>query len=166
MNEQSWVCTGGTFGRLWYGHLSHESEGEPCSVNFPYNWVMNREETKNDVVGFMHTHPNFLANPSNRDVSTMNQWILSFGKPLMCLIEGVDGLKAYLFYDDEKNFIRCPTVKQFGQLVVVIMPPKKKYAKSVIVPVSRTIPLNVEDDYDDFQIIDWDDPSFFGGEEW
>ena len=174
-NEQSWICTGGITGRLWYGYLSHQSEGTPGSVNFPYKWVIEREETKHDVNGFKHTHPGFSAVPSLRDMATFHQWVMSFGKPLMCLIEGIDGLKAYLFYDDESNCIRCKTVKQFGQLIVVLLPPKRLYDKPAVVikeikPVvsvsKENIPFAVDktdlslfedDDLDDFLCIDWDE---------
>ena len=173
-NEQSWICTGGTDGRLWFGHLSHESEGHPGSVDFPHQWVNQREEKIHDVVGFMHTHPQFSATPSFRDLATMHAWVASFGKPLMCLILGVDGLKAYLFYDDESMPIRCKTAKQFGQLVMVILPPKKLYVgKPTIVlnnqqpvPVQRVVcDLIDEDELDEGEfddditphILDWDE---------
>jgi hypothetical protein len=123
-NEQSWILTGGYHRKLWWGYLSHESEGHPGSVDFPYKWVNDREEKTGDVVGFMHTHPGFLASPSLRDDATMAQWFLSFGKPLICLIEGVNGLKGYLYYDDEQPPIPIRTIKRFGQLVVGIMPKK------------------------------------------
>ena len=132
-NEKSLICTGGIDGSLWYGHLSHLSEGNPGSVGFPYKWVMEREESKHDVNGFWHTHPGMSATPSLRDYATMHQWVMCFGKPLMCLIEGVDGLKAYLFYDDESPAIQCRTVKQFGQLIVVVLPDKKEYNKPAVV---------------------------------
>ena len=139
-NEQSWICTGGIMGRLWYGHLSHESEGHPGAVGFPASWVNAREKTKHDIVGFKHTHPSFTATPSLRDHATMHAWVCSFGKPLMCLIEGVDGLKAYLYYDDESDCIRCDTVKQFGQLIVVVLPPKKQYNKPAVVGGNVVLP--------------------------
>ena len=165
-NEQSWVATGGILGRLWYGHLSHESEGHPGAVDFPFAWVNHREESKGDIVGFCHTHPGMTASPSMRDYATMQAWVASFGKPLMCLIEGVDGLKAYLYFDDESPCIRCKTVKRFGQLVVVIMPQKRLYDKPAVLlnelPLEEYLVLDGPDipeidDGPDLDLTDFDD---------
>lgn len=175
-NEQSWICTGGTLDRLWYGHLSHESEGHPGAVGFPYQWVMDREESKGDIVGFMHTHPGMMASPSLRDDATMHQWVMCFGKPLLCLIEGNNGLRGYLYFDDESDPIPCYTVKQFGQLVVCVLPPKKDYShkpavvlkpgtekkverKVVAITECPAFEDGLEDDelFDDVLCIDWDE---------
>lgn len=168
INEESWVLTGGVLGRLFWAHLSHRSEGHPGSVDFPYNWFIKREETKKDCVGMYHTHPGFSATPSLRDYSTMRGWITCFGKPLMCLIEGIDGLKAYWFFDDESECIPCHTVKQFGQLIIAVLPPKKRYGKSAVVlpdkekeNISAFLPHYENYWDDDPHIIDWDDQDFF-----
>jgi hypothetical protein len=138
-NEESWILTGGTHRRLFWGYMSHRSEGHPGSVNFPYKWVNQREELENDVVGFYHTHPCFIASPSPRDDATMAQWVLSFGKPLICLIEGINGLKGYLYYSDEQPPIPIRTIKSFGQLIVGIMP------KKPLVTYNLSIPYELEE---------------------
>jgi hypothetical protein len=66
-------------------------------VRFDGLWVLAREETHCDVVGFLHTHPDGPAAPSDRDVRTMRAWCLAFGKPLLCLIESPAGLCGYRF---------------------------------------------------------------------
>ena len=185
-NEESWVCTGGVEGRLWWGHLSHRSEGHPGSVDFPYKWVMEREENQHDVVGMYHTHPDFGASPSLRDDATMHQWVSSFGKPLLCLIEGKNGLKAYLYYDDESDPIPCDSIKKFGQLVVCVLPPKKMYDKPAVVlnpgtekvdvfdtdswrvgplvhnsdDLGENFPLDDFDEPNDFLYVDWDEAQY------
>lgn len=163
-NEESWVCTGGIEGRLWFGHLSHRSEGHPGAVEFVYKWVNEREEKQGDVVGFYHTHPGMAASPSLRDDATMHAIITSFGKPLLCLIEGANGLKAYLYYNDEDDPIPCYSVKQFGQLVVCILPPNKDYSHKPAVVLNPGTEKKEErkdelDDeiLDDVLCIDWDE---------
>lgn len=121
-NEESWILTGGHMRRLWWSHLSHRSEGHPGAVGFPYAWVMEREKKTGDIVGFLHTHPGFIASPSMRDDLTMQQWVLSFGKSLICLIEGINGLRGYLYYNDERDPIAMPIIKRFGDLIVGITP--------------------------------------------
>jgi hypothetical protein len=103
-------------------------------VGFPYQWVLDREEKTGDLVGFMHTHPGFQASPSLRDDATMEQWVLSFGKPLLCLIEGINGLKGYLYYSDECNPVPVRTIKRFGDLIVGIMPKFGAQFPTPIVP--------------------------------
>jgi len=53
------------------------------------------------VVGFYHTHPGFTATPSFIDHGTMGAWVNCLGKPLWCVIKGVDGIRAFLYKDDE-----------------------------------------------------------------
>lgn len=165
-NEQSWILTGGYHRRLWWGYLSHESEGHPGAVGFPYKWVNDREEKTGDIVGFMHTHPGMLASASLRDDATMAQWVLSFGKPLICLIEGINGLKGYLYYSDEQPPITIRTIKRFGQLVVGIMPKKRLPEEELLKlpPLSEVavhfspVPALVESiaKNDPHHYIDWD----------
>lgn len=100
-NEHCWVLLGHVEGDLWYGRMRKMTSGTPCSVAFDADWVTKREEEHGDVVGFYHTHPSFPAYHSSRDDATMQQWVCSFGKPLACLIQGVDGLRAWWYTDDE-----------------------------------------------------------------
>jgi hypothetical protein len=74
--------------------------GSAVRVEFDGQAVLRREEKQHDIVGFLHTHPNSAAVPSRRDVATMQAWVSSFGKPLLCLIEGSEGLSGYVFDSD------------------------------------------------------------------
>jgi proteasome lid subunit RPN8/RPN11 len=59
--------------------------------------VLRREEQRQDVAGFYHTHPDGPAVPSRRDVRTMRAWCSSFGKPLLCVIASPAGVRGYRF---------------------------------------------------------------------
>lgn len=74
--------------------------GEPTSVVFTASWVLQREESYGDVVGFYHTHPSGFDLPSERDHRTMRAWVSAFGKPLLCLIEADRKVRANLYMDD------------------------------------------------------------------
>jgi proteasome lid subunit RPN8/RPN11 len=88
-------------------------------VEFDGPAVLAREERRHDVVGFLHTHPGFAASPSRRDVATMQAWVSAFGKPLVCLIRGSDGLKGYRFDDYEASGIPLATVEEFPRGIIV-----------------------------------------------
>ena len=62
--------------------------------------MLAREEQRRDVIGFYHTHPGLPACPSRRDVRTMHAWCSAFGKPLLCVMAGVDGARGYRFEDE------------------------------------------------------------------
>lgn len=121
MNEQCWVLVGGIDGDLWWGKKAQLHEGSPASVAFDPNYAMNRDEQHGDVVGFYHTHPSFSANPSDRDDRTMGVWVNCLGKPLVCCIRGVDGLRAWWYFDDEKSSVEYQ-VKKFGKIIFGIIP--------------------------------------------
>jgi proteasome lid subunit RPN8/RPN11 len=70
-------------------------------VRFDGAWALQREEKHHDIVGFMHSHPDGPAAPSQRDVRTMRAWCSAFGKPLVCLIASPEGIRGYRFDDDE-----------------------------------------------------------------
>jgi len=84
---------------------------------------MAREETSGDIQGFWHTHPNFRALPSETDHATMSGWTICFGKPVVCCIEGIDGLRAYWFWDRGER-IGCSRgrVKRIGRWFFGIIP--------------------------------------------
>ena len=69
-NETSYVLVGQRRGRIWYGRLRQRQTGQPASVEFDWDWVLDREERYGDVLGFYHTHPAGLAAPSDRDLRT------------------------------------------------------------------------------------------------
>lgn len=75
-----------------------EQEGNHISVQFDWEQVIERHKARNDIVGFFHTHPNFRNGPSTIDLRTMYGWVEALGKPLLCAIEGVNGLACHWFY--------------------------------------------------------------------
>lgn len=114
--EHCWIITGQIKDQLWWGRLRRMTKGTPCNVNFDYDYALKREEAKHDFIGMMHTHPTFLAMPSSRDHRTMRAWYNCFGKSLLCLIKGTDGLRAYRYDNDEDPPSECQ-VKRVGNLV-------------------------------------------------
>src|SRR5580700_9841392 len=101
--EQCWTLLGQHRGRIWHCRRVRQSCGERTSVHFDGNWVLDREERHGDVVGFLHTHPDGPATPSQRDVRTIRAWCCAFGKPLLCLIASPEELRGYCFEDDEST---------------------------------------------------------------
>jgi hypothetical protein len=93
--------------------------GEVCRVCFDGDRVLRREERRGDVVGFFHTHPGMAAVPSVRDLRTMRAWCTCFGKPLLCVIAGRDGLRGYWFDDDTSLGVELKLVVRFPGGVIV-----------------------------------------------
>ena len=106
-------------GRFWYARRMRPTRGEPASVGFDAAWVLRREETRGDVVGFYHTHPNGSPSPSHRDLRTMRAWCGSFGKPLLCLIEGDGAIAAYRFDSDESDGIKITACELLRRGIVI-----------------------------------------------
>jgi hypothetical protein len=117
--EQCWVLVGRRQGRIWYARRVGRSRGEPAEVEFDGPAVLAREERRRDVVGFLHTHPSSAAVPSRRDLATMRAWVSAFGKPLLCLIEGTDGLRGYRFDDDGSSGEPLMHVESFPRGVLI-----------------------------------------------
>jgi hypothetical protein len=88
--------------KLWVAKGHWLQEGHPTQVGFEhlYNRILRKEIDPEKIIGFYHTHPKFRASPSLMDHETMNQWVDVLGKPLLCLIEGVDGLNIFYFFGD------------------------------------------------------------------
>ena len=119
VNEECAVLVGHRRRGIWFGRLRRRQIGSPASVEFDWAWVMEREERYGDIAGFFHTHPTGSATPSQRDARTMCAWASCFGKPLLCLIEGRDGLSAYLFETDEDAGQQVRQVERFARNVIV-----------------------------------------------
>jgi hypothetical protein len=117
--EQSWVLTGQRRGPVWYARRSGRSVGQVASVEFDGLSVLDREERRHDVIGFFHTHPAMPATPSRRDVDTMRAWVGAFGKPLLCVIEGIDGVHGYRFDNDGSSGERLFIVEHFPLGVMI-----------------------------------------------
>jgi Prokaryotic homologs of the JAB domain len=123
--EECWPLVGERRGRLWYARKLRRTVGGPASVQFDGLAVLAREEKSRDIVGFLHTHPEFPAEPSLRDIATMQAWVSSFGKPLLCLIRGTDGLVAYLFDSDGSRGERLAQAEQFARGAIVVSDDRK-----------------------------------------
>ncbi|GAH27138.1 unnamed protein product [marine sediment metagenome] len=81
-----------------HGRLVKKITGESASVEFDWQWSLNREEKKGDILGFWHTHPDGSLKPSTRDRKTMQAWVNCFGKSLLCVIQNASRETAYLVF--------------------------------------------------------------------
>jgi proteasome lid subunit RPN8/RPN11 len=117
--ERCWTLLGGRRGRIWFCRRVRQAQGERASVRFDGAWALKREERHGDVVGFLHTHPDGPVSPSGRDVRTMRAWRRAFGKPLLCLIAGPEGMRGYRFDDDESAGEALAVVETFPRGVVI-----------------------------------------------
>lgn len=119
MVEQCWTLLGQHRGRIWYCRRVRQISGERTSVRFDGAWVLSREETHGDVVGFLHTHPEGPAAPSPRDVRTIRAWCSAFGKPILCLIAAPEEMRGYRFDDDQSIGKALSLVEMFRRGVVI-----------------------------------------------
>jgi proteasome lid subunit RPN8/RPN11 len=105
MTERCWVLLGAydEKDKVWRLSARRQGAGQPTSVEADWRWALAREEERGDVAGFAHTHPaGSGAEPSQRDVRTMEAWCSAFGKALVCLIAEGESLvdpAGYLFRD-------------------------------------------------------------------
>ncbi len=97
MNEEGWVLVGRQRGGVWRVRRVWRAPGAPASVEFDWRRALAREESRGDVMGFMHTHPGFSLRPSARDGRTMDAWCSCFGKPLLCAIASGDAIRAWVY---------------------------------------------------------------------
>lgn len=121
VNEECWPLLGERRGRIWYARRWTKTTGAPVEVEFDAAAVIEREENRGDVVGFLHTHPATKAVPSRRDLDTMRAWVSSFGKPMLCVIDGTNGLVAWRFDDDESTGERPTAVEKFKRGVIIVV---------------------------------------------
>ncbi len=118
-NEHCWVLVGDRRARVWCARRLRRVEGLPTSVEFSAEEVIDREERRGDIIGFMHTHPAGRAKPSQRDLNTMHAWTTCFGKPLLCVIDGVDALRGFVFEPDAEPYRVLEIVQTFPRGVVI-----------------------------------------------
>lgn len=118
--EECWLLVGEHRSGIWLGRLVDHTTGKPASVEFNGPAALAREEQLGDVIGFFHTHPDCEANLSQRDIHTMQAWTSAFGKPLVCLIEGTNGLRAYRFENSESQG-SAMRVEQFSHNQFVLL---------------------------------------------
>jgi len=117
--EQYWTLVGQRRGRIWHARRVHHCMGTATSVQFDGPGVLDREESRGDVLGFWHTHPDGPPRPSKRDVQTMRAWCSAFGKPLLCVIASPAGLAGFQFDDDCSNGVVLETVEIFPRGVLI-----------------------------------------------
>lgn len=115
--EVCWVILGNLNENYWCGKLHYMSVGTPASVAFDWKEVLALDEKEDSVLGFLHTHPSFPAFLSDRDHRTMQAWVFSLGKPLICAINGTDGLRAFCYYNDEEPAMICPMAQIIGDFI-------------------------------------------------
>jgi proteasome lid subunit RPN8/RPN11 len=116
---EGWVLVGQRRGGIWLGKMLDRAVGRPELVEFDGVAALAREESRGDVIGFLHTHPACEATPSRRDVDTMQAWTSALGKPLLCVIVDTDGLHAHRFDDDTSEGIQLAQVEQFENDFIV-----------------------------------------------
>jgi proteasome lid subunit RPN8/RPN11 len=97
-----------------------KTSGKPASVEFDAAWALKREESHGDVVGFYHTHPAGVIEPSVRDDRTMHAWVSSFGRPLLCVIEAEGVARGFLYCDDTSPAVELARCELFPRGWVVI----------------------------------------------
>jgi proteasome lid subunit RPN8/RPN11 len=119
--EKCWVLVGQHRAPFWFARRVRPTTGEMTSVEFDAVWVLSREETQANVVGFYHTHPAGLAALSERDVCTMRAWASAFGKPLLCIIESGGVPHGFRFDDAGSAGIPLPACALFGRGVVIAL---------------------------------------------
>ena len=117
--EQCWTLLGQRRGRIWLCRCVRRTSGERASVSFDGAWTLEREEGYGDVIGFLNTHPDGPATPSDRDVRTMRAWRRAFGKPLLCVIAGPDSLRGYRFDDDTSKGDQISIAQAFPRGVLI-----------------------------------------------
>ena len=119
--ERCWVLLGRRQGPFWYARRQRPTSGDIASVEFDAAWVLDREESKGDVIGFYHTHPQGSPKLSRRDVKTMRSWIESFGKPLLCVLESGPQLTAYQFDNNRSRGRPLSACELFPRGVVIVL---------------------------------------------
>lgn len=131
MNEQYWALLGGAEDDLWWGAGADTCEGHPCAVAFDPYFVLEQDAKENNIVGFLHTHPGMIASPSLRDHRTMHAWVACLGKPLVCCIRGVDGLRAHWYLNDEDPPVEYQ-VKEHNNVLFGTTPLEDEFTEKMV----------------------------------
>jgi hypothetical protein len=119
-NEECWILVGSNLENKWRVRKLNKSDGNSFSVSFDWSWVIKHEEKTSEICGWYHTHPNMRALPSEVDNKTMAAWVSCLGKPLLCVIEGRDGIKPYLYEKDNEKPILLSFCKRYAYEIYVI----------------------------------------------
>lgn len=89
-NEQHLTILGFRLWRYCFGVGLWPKEGDEVSVQMDVEKAMRWRKW---IIGMWHSHPTFLNYPSGVDKQTFYTWSLTLGKPLFCLITGIDAEK-------------------------------------------------------------------------
>ncbi|MDQ3814081.1 MAG: Mov34/MPN/PAD-1 family protein [Armatimonadota bacterium] len=118
--EEAHILTGERRGRVWLMRRHHHVAGQPICVEADWRWALERDEQRDDVVGFLHTHPPGAGTaPSPRDVRTMRAWCSALGKPLLCVIQCRNRIESTLFLNDEDDGRPLSITERFARDVLV-----------------------------------------------
>jgi hypothetical protein len=117
--EESWALVGARRGKTWLARRVRYRSGETAQVVADGKWALRREETRGDLVGFMHTHPMGGLAPSVRDVRTMRAWCDALGKRLLCVIATPDAIGAWVFDDYTSSGTRLASVELVGKTQLI-----------------------------------------------
>jgi len=117
-NEECYILFGRKIGRFWIAKLDKYTLGDTSNVEFDPDYVFNN---RSKVVGWVHTHPVYLGSPSATDNATTKAWVCSLGKPLVCCIHGVDGLRSHWYMDDESSPLEG-RIRKIGKYMIGVIP--------------------------------------------
>lgn len=117
--ERSWILWGSICLNKLIVYPLRKTEGDSVSVPFNWEWVLETEEKTSKIQGWLHTHPKMSAYPSSRDIDTMGAWVNCFGKPLLCMISGEDGLRSFIFYDDSGSFKETKLILSYDKYFII-----------------------------------------------
>jgi len=98
MNEQCWFIRGIQVHSHFIGILKYHSEGSPEHVSF--DWT---KATGSKTLGFYHSHPSGVINPSPRDDRTMKAWVISEGRSFICGIFCDGKARTFLYRKNSKK---------------------------------------------------------------
>lgn len=115
-NEVFYAVYGIQIGRFYIGKLYNLNRGTSTRVSF-VDRLPKINETKDKLLGFYHTHPNFFASPSDQDYKAMNSCVISLGKDLLCAIDGIDGLIGW-WYSKKHDAFYHTKIKRIGNFLI------------------------------------------------
>lgn len=106
--EEYRLVVGRKVAGYYIGYGITHNLGTPGSVDFDYKSVYKYEDDHTwDVIGFWHSHPfGAGSSPSTTDYATMDGWVNSLGRPLLCAISH-DGITRGWWFDEKDEMGRC-----------------------------------------------------------
>lgn len=107
----SFVLLGERKGKDLWGILDPQMVGNEDMVCLDHARILAREENRRDVLGFFFTKPKGTSTLSDQEFKTMESWVFSLGKPLLCLIQGIDGISGVAMHEVTDKVITIPLYK-------------------------------------------------------